>query len=164
MTPMTQDTQTRSIPMEAWCAMAREGAAPPVTICLEGESMRPLIRRGRDPVTIVPLQRTLKKGDVVLFNLGERYIVHRVWRLKPGWVRTFGDNCWNPEPWFPEEQVLGQVVRFIRNGRTIRLDTPFARAWGRIWLAVHPIRKPYRRARSLAARAVKRLLKAVIED
>ena len=126
--------------------------------------MRPLIRRGRDPVTIVPLQRTLKKGDVVLFNLGERYIVHRVWRLKPGWVRTFGDNCWNPEPWFPEEQVLGQVVRFIRNGRTIRLDTPFARAWGRMWLSVHPIRKPYRRARSLAARAVKRLLKAVIED
>lgn len=161
---MTQETQTRSIPMEAWCAMAREGAAPPVTICLEGESMRPLIRRGRDPVTIVPLQRTLRKGDVVLFNLGERYIVHRVWKLKPGWVRTFGDNCWNPEPWFPEEQVLGQVVRFIRDGRTIRLDTPFARGWGRVWLAVHPIRKLYRRIRSLAAKVVKRLLKAVIKD
>ena len=157
-------TQTRSIPMEAWCSLAREGAAPPVTICLEGDSMRPLIRRGRDPVTIVPLTRKLIKGDVVLFNLGERYIVHRVWKLKPGWVRTFGDNCWNPEPWFPEGQVLGLVIQYRRNGRTHRLDTPAARLWGRAWMALYPIRKLYRGARSLAARFVRRLLKVVIKD
>lgn len=156
-------TQTRSIPMEAWCAMAREGAAPSVTICLEGESMRPLIRKGKDPVTIVPLSRELRKGDVVLFTLGKgRYVVHRVWKLKPGWVQTFGDNCWNPEPWFPQEQVLGQVVKFSRNGKTCRLDTPAARAWGRCWLALWPLRRLYRRARSLAARIVKRIRKGVI--
>ena len=153
---MTQETITRSIAMETWCKLACEGAAPPVTICLEGESMRPLIRRGRDPVTIVPLQRELKKGDVVLFALGERYIVHRVWKLKPGWVRTFGDNCWNPEPWFPEAQVLGQVVRCVRNGRTHRLDTPFARGWGRMWLAVYPIRRVYMKLRALAGRCYRK--------
>lgn len=154
---MTQETMTRSISMETWCRLAREGAAPPVTICLEGDSMRPLIRRGRDPVTIIPLSRRLKKGDVVLFTLGERYIVHRVWKLKPGWVRTFGDNCWNPEPWFPEQQVLGQVVRYVRNGRTVRLDTPFARGWGRMWLAVHPIRRVYMKLRALAGRCYRKL-------
>ena len=58
--------QIRTIPMEQWCALARENVAPPVTICLEGESMRPLIRKGRDPVTIVPVRGELKKGDVVL--------------------------------------------------------------------------------------------------
>ena len=152
---------TRSIPMETWCKLAREGAAPPVTICLEGDSMRPLIRRGRDPVTIIPINRPLQKGDVVLFRLGERYIVHRVWQMKNGMVRTFGDNCWNPEPWFPEEQVLGMVVRFVRAGRTFRLDTPAARAWGRVWMAIHPVRLMYLRCRSLAARIVKKLLKAV---
>lgn len=154
---MTQETQTRSIPMEAWCALAREGAAPPVTICLEGDSMRPLIRRGRDPVTIVPLQRVLKKGDVVLFKLGERYIVHRVWRMKERFVQTFGDNCWNPEPWFPQEQVLGQVVRLVRNGRTVRLDTRLARGWGRMWLGIHPIRKCYKRLRALAGRCYRKV-------
>ena len=158
MTPMTQATQTRSIPMEAWCALAREGAAPPVTICLEGDSMRPLIRRGRDPVTIVPLSRELKKGDVVLFTLRDgRYVVHRVWKLKPGWVRTFGDNCWNPEPWFPENQVLGQVVRFSRAGRTFRLDTPSARAWGRVWMFIHPMRLCYKRLRAFAGRCYRKL-------
>ena len=154
---MTQETKTRSIPMEQWCALAREGAAPPVTICLEGDSMRPLIRRGKDPVTIVPLRCGLMKGDVVLFRLGERYVVHRVWQLKEGLVRTFGDNCWNPEPWFPEEQVLGQVVRYARGGRTHRLDTPAARAWGRLWMAIHPIRLCYKRLRSLAGRCYRKV-------
>ena len=158
---MTQETITRSIPMETWCNLAREGAAPPVTICLEGDSMRPLIRRGRDPVTIIPVNRPLKRGDVVLFQLGSRYIVHRVWKLAAGRVRTFGDNCWNPDPWIPEKQVLGLVVKYSRNGKVHRLDTRQSRAWGRCWMALHPLRLMYLRCRSLAARIVKRILKAV---
>ena len=154
---MAQETMTRSIPMEAWCKLAREGAAPPVTICLEGDSMRPLIRRGRDPVTIIPINRPLQKGDVVLFRLGERYIVHRVWQMKDGMVRTFGDNCWNPEPWFPEEQVLGLVVRFVRAGRTFRLDTPAARAWGQVWMAIHPVRLCYKRLRAFDGRCYRKI-------
>ena len=119
--------------------------------------MRPLIRRGKDPVTIIPLQQPPKKGDVVLFRLGERYIVHRVWQLKDGMVRTFGDNCWNPEPWFPENQVLGQVVRFVRAGCTFRLDTPAARAWGRVWMFIHPMRLCYKRLRAFAGRCYRKL-------
>lgn len=149
--------QTRSISIEAWRELCREGAAPPVTICLDGDSMRPLIRRGCDPVTIVPLRRPLRRGDVVLFTLGDgRYIVHRVRGLKEGRVQTLGDNCWNPDAWFPEEQVLGQAVRFVRSGRPHRLDTPLARAWGRCWMALHPVRRLYRRVRSMAARLLGR--------
>lgn len=150
--------QIRTIPMEQWCALARENVAPPVTICLEGESMRPLIRKGRDPVTIVPVRGEMKKGDVVLFTLGDgRYVVHRVWRLREGLVRTLGDNCVNPEPWFPRTQVLGQVVRFSRNGHAFRLDTPAARAFGRVWMVLFPIRRGYKRARALAGRMYRRV-------
>ena len=150
--------QIRTIPMEQWCALARENVAPPVTICLEGESMRPLIRKGRDPVTIVPVRGEMKKGDVVLFTLGDgRYVVHRVWRLREGLVRTLGDNCVNPEPWFPRAQVLGQVVRFSRNGHAFRLDTPAARAFGRVWMVLVPMRRGYKRARALAGRMYRRV-------
>ena len=155
---------TRQIPIRQWLSLAREGAAPPITITLEGDSMRPLIRRGKDPVTIIPLQRPLKKGDVVLFHLGEKYIVHRVWKLKPGLVQTFGDHCWNPEPWFPQEQVLGQVVRYQRSGRMHHLDTPAARAWGLIWMALHPARRMYFRFRHLAGKILKKLLKGEIRS
>lgn len=150
--------QIRTIPMEQWCALARENVAPPVTICLEGESMRPLIRKGRDPVTIVPVRGEMKKGDVVLFTLGDgRYVVHRVWRLREGLVRTLGDNCVNPEPWFPRTQVLGQVVRFSRNGHVFRLDTPAARAFGRVWMALFPMRRGYKRTRALAGRIYRKV-------
>lgn len=158
---MTQETLIRSIPMEMWCELAKERSAPPVTISLEGDSMRPLIRRGKDPVTIIALDRPLAKGDVVLFRLGERYIVHRVWKLEDGRVRTFGDNCWNPDPWIPMTQVLGLVVKYSRNGKVHRLDTQQARTWGRCWMALHPLRIMYLRCRNLAARIVKRILKVV---
>ena len=157
---MTQETMTRSISMETWCRLACGGAAPPVTICLEGDSMRPLIRRGKDPVTIVPHSRPLMRGDVVLFRLGTRYVVHRVRRLRAGQVQTLGDNCWNPEPWFPVEQVLGQAVRVVRSGRTLLLDTPAARAWGRAWMALHPLRRCCKRLRALAGRCYRRLFPA----
>ena len=158
---MTQPVQMRSIPMETWCELARDGAAPAVTICLEGDSMRPLIRRGKDPVTIIPLVREPRKGDVVLFRLGERYVVHRVWKIKDNLVRTLGDNCLNPEPWFPRKWVLGLVVRYTRDGKVHALDTPAARAWGRMWMWVYPLRKMYMRCRSLAARLVRAIRQVV---
>ena len=154
---MTQTTQTRTISLAQWYAMACEGAAPSVTIVLDGDSMRPFIRRGKDPVTIVPLKRELMIGDVVLFELAGRYVVHRVWKLQGSRVRTLGDNCWNPEPWFPQEQVLGLAVRYQRDGRVIPLDSPFARWQGRVWMTLHSIRKCYLRLRSVAARCYRKV-------
>lgn len=148
-----QMNPVRSISIDDWCALAAEGSAPPVTIPLEGSSMMPLIRRNVDPVTVVPLQRRLKKGDVVLFTPGAGcYVVHRVWKLREHQVQTLGDNCWNPDPWLPCEAVLGQAVTFTRNGRRHRLDTCGARLWGRFWMGLFPVRKCWRRLRSTAGR------------
>lgn len=139
---MTHSKQTRTIGITDWCALAKEGSAPPVTICLEGSSMMPLIRRGKDPVTIVPLQRPLKIGDVVLFTTGaDRYVVHRVWKISEEKLRTLGDNCVNPDPWITQDCVLGQAVLYSRNNVKHRLDTTAARLWGRAWMAVFPLRK-----------------------
>lgn len=155
-----QTTITRSIGIEEWCQLSKEGIAPPVTIPLEGSSMRPLIRRGIDPVTIVPLQRPLKKGDVILFTTTHgRFVVHRVWKLKDGYVCPLGDNCWNPDGWFPEENVLGQGVCYIRNGRRYRLDTRSARIWGRIWMCLFPVRKVYYLTRALAGKCYRKFFK-----
>lgn len=150
--------ETVRISIQEWHALAGAGYDLPVTITLDGDSMRPLIRRGMDPVTIIPLKRPLMRGDVVLFRLGEKYIVHRVWQLKNGFVRTLGDHCVNPEPWFPEQQALGLAVRYVRDGRSHRLDTPAARAWGRGWMAMQPLRRMYWVARGCAARLVRRVV------
>ena len=49
-------TQVRSLSIHEWRRLGLEGAMLSVTICLEGDSMRPLICRGLDPVTILPLK------------------------------------------------------------------------------------------------------------
>ena len=152
--------QVRSLPIETWHALGLEGSMLPVRITLEGDSMRPLIRRGKDPVTILPLNRPLKKGDVVLFKGGpERYVVHRVQKIKENRVRTLGDNCYFPDPWMPLENIWGLVIKAERNGKTFPLDTKTARFFGRVWMALHPVRMLYRRLRSLAYKIAKRILK-----
>ena len=157
---MTQIEHSRSIAIEEWCAMAAKGMAPPVTIPLEGSSMQPLIRRSLDPVTVVPLQRPVKKGDVVLFTPAPgRYVVHRVWKLEEHRLQTLGDNCAYPDGWMPYECVLGMAVSVCRRGKKYRLDTPGARLWGRFWMLLYPIRKRYRKMRSYAGRCCRKFFK-----
>lgn len=159
MTQEQQDRTTiRSISIPQWCALVREGAAPSVTIHLDGDSMRPLVRRNRDYVTIQPLNRPLKLGDVVLFqNQAGQYVVHRVWKLRYSQVQTLGDNCWNPDPWISTGQVLGLAAVLKRGQRVFRLDRPLARGVGRVWLTLRPLRNLWRRGKHLVWRSCKRL-------
>ena len=153
-------SRVKSLPIEQWHALGLEGSMLPVTICLEGDSMRPLIRRGKDKVTIIPLNRPLMKGDIVLFRGGpERYVVHRVWKMRENMVRTLGDNCLNPDPWMPLDDVWGLVVKMERDGHIFRLDSPVARFFGKLWMALYPLRRIYRRLRSLAGRCYRKIFR-----
>lgn len=148
----------RSLPIDQWHEMGQAGDMIPVTIPLAGDSMRPLIRRNRDKVTIIPLNRELQIGDIVLFQGGpERYVVHRVYRIREGFVQTLGDNCLNPDPWMKKEQVWGLVIRMERGGKTYPLDSEASRRWGRAWMAIHPIRMIYRRGRALAGKVYRKV-------
>lgn len=157
---MTNCEQIRTIGIAEWCNLAKNGSAPPVTVRLEGSSMMPLIRRGKDPVTVVPLQRPLKIGDVVLLTTGaERYVVHRVWKINGENIQTLGDNCINPDPWITQEHVLGQVIYYSRNNKKHRLDTTASRLWGRAWMVVFPIRKCCIKLKGLIYRCYKKLFR-----
>ena len=150
--------ELRRMSIAQWHALARDGPVPPMRIFLEGDSMRPLIRRGRDRVTIVPLTRPLKRGDVVLFEAPPgRYVVHRVYRLRDGFVQTLGDHCWYPDPWIPERHVLGQAVQAERGRMKIPLDSTVARVFGSVCMALLPGRRAYFKARALAGKALRKL-------
>ena len=155
---MTETAEERCISIAQWRALAQRGVVLPMRIPLDGDSMRPLIRRGRDRVTIVPLSRPLRRGDVVLFEYpAGRYVVHRVYRMRDESVRTLGDHCWNPDPWMPRACVLGLAIQFERDGRTIRLDNRPARRMGRIWMAGLPLRRCWWKGRALAGRVLRKL-------
>lgn len=151
-------TETRLLTIPQWRELAQNGTVLPMRIPLDGDSMRPLIRRGRDRVTFVPLDRPLKRGDVALFEAPPgRYVAHRVYRLEENRVQTLGDHCWNPDPWMPVSAVLGLAIQVERGKRTIPLDCPFMRTLGRIWMALLPLRRGYWKARALAGRILRKV-------
>ena len=148
----------RSLGITQWHELGLQGDRIPVTITLEGDSMRPLIRRGRDHVTIVPIDRAVRKGDVVLFCGGPgRFVVHRVCKINGDRVQTLGDNCMAPDAWMPMEAVWGIVVKMERDGRRYRMDSRAARAFGLIWMRLYPARRAYLRCRRLAARVYRKV-------
>lgn len=137
-------TQKRTLSVEGWHTLSREGTDIPIQICLAGESMRPLIRKGKDPVTILPLRRPPKRGDVVLFaDSRGRYVVHRVWKVGQGIVITLGDHCDAPDAPLTQEQIWGLVTEVRRKGRRIPLDNAVGRLLGRLWMDLLPLRRRY---------------------
>ena len=160
MKPHSNETlvERRSLSIEQWRQLGLQGDMLPVTITLDGESMRPLIRRGRDRVTILPAARKLRIGDVVLFRRSPGvYVVHRVWKIREGMVRTLGDNCVNPDAWMSVSDVWGLVVKLERGGRSFRLDGKPARAFGRCWMATYSLRRSYRLLRSSCGKVIRLL-------
>lgn len=63
-------------------AMIAEGHE--VQIGIRGNSMRPLLRDGRDTVVLAPCTDTssLRRGDIVLFRHGGRHVLHRIVQIE----------------------------------------------------------------------------------
>jgi hypothetical protein len=155
---MSIDTTEKCVSIPQWYELSKQGIVLPISITLDGDSMRPLVRRKLDKVTIVPLSRSLIRGDVVLFeHPAGRYVVHRIYRLKGDTVQTLGDNCMNPDSVMPLSCVLGQITCAERNNHTIPLDTSVSRAFGRVWMACLPMRRLWRKSKALAVRILRKM-------
>lgn len=129
---MKSERQVRSLGIEEWYQLTQTGAELPVTIPIDGVSMRPLIRRNIDRVTIRPCRRPLQRGDIVMFfdRRRDRYVLHRVWRLEEGRVLTWGDNCLGPDGWTDMSNIRGVAAAMERNGKRLTLDSDRARRLG----------------------------------
>ncbi len=154
-----QNTEIISISIREWAALAQSGSASNVTIQLHGNSMRPLVRKERDFVTIAPLTRKLKRGDVVLFQASDgRYTVHRIIRLLPGHILTQGDHCRCPDLPTPLEDVFGLVVQVKRGRLRLPINHAFSRFCGLFWIWILPVRKFFCWAWDLILEIKKRFL------
>lgn len=147
-----------SFSVKEWHELALDGADIPVTLKLDGESMRPLIRKHKDSLTVVPVYRPLKKGDIVLFTRFDgAYVIHRVWKIKGETVITLGDACVDFDAPMPVSSVWGIAVREERNGKIFGLDSALSRAFGRLWMLTRPVRSFWRKILRIGVRIVRRL-------
>ena len=89
-----------------------------VNVLTSGVSMRPMLRQHKDIVVIVPVNRKLKKGDVVLYpNRKGDSVLHRIMRFsKDGSYIIRGDNNYFTEYGITDADIVGILKEFYRDG------------------------------------------------
>jgi len=104
--------------------------------------MAPLLRDG-DEVAVRPAAPAeVWRGHVVLFRQHGRLTLHRcVGRGPAGELRAAADAAVAGVETVPPDRLLGVAVRRRRQGRTRRLDSPAARAWGMARFWARPLRR-----------------------
>ena len=118
-----------------------------VTFTVSGWSMQPMVYNLRDTVTLVKPQLPLKKYDLPLFRLDNgKFILHRVVKVyKNGNYKCQGDNRCEPEDNIRDDQIIGVVKSFNRNGKQIDVDKSFGYwLYTRTWKFLHPFKKYYK--------------------
>ena len=107
----------------------------------KGTSMMPFLRQQRDIIEIRPKgDNRCKKYDVVLYRRGENYILHRILHvLKDGYILA-GDNNTFLEYDIKDEQIIGIMVRLIRDGKEILMTDKKYRFYVHVWCDFYPVR------------------------
>lgn len=104
-----------------------------------GISMEPLFRTHRDVVIIERPKGDLKKYDVALYRVKDRYIMHRVIKVKADEYLIRGDNTFYTEH-VPKDKILGVLVEFNRKGKHHSVKERSFVAYSRFWNLIYPIR------------------------
>lgn len=144
---------TVHLSVDEWHRLALEGAEIPVNLTLSGESMRPILRKNRDTVTVIPVYRRLKRGDIVLFRRNDGMnVIHRIAKIKGETVVTLGDNCVYRDDPVNISQVWGIAVLAVRDGKKIRLDSTVSRLFGILPLVARPLRSLWRKIRRIGSK------------
>ncbi len=113
----------------------REGGG---RIPIRGTSMEPLLQAG-DEIEVRRVEAgEIRFGDVVVFVRKDAWVAHRVIgrRRRRGQVHFLekGDRAF-PPTLLPASAIEGKVIRVVRDGRTIELQTPRGRWVGRLTAA-----------------------------
>lgn len=95
----------------------------PLSLMVQGNSMAPFLRDGRDVVTF-DKPENLKVGDIVVFERAGYYIMHRIIKIDGSYISTLGDNLSVPETHIPIDNVYGKVISAVRKGKTITPESP----------------------------------------
>lgn len=124
-----------------------------------GTSMLPLLRQGKDLFTVEkkdPATRC-RRGDVVLYRRPpDKYVLHRIVEVRPDGYVIRGDNCVAKEYGIRDEDILGVMTGYVRDGREHSVNEPGYRAYSAAWTALAPVRILLKRAAGRLARAGRR--------
>ena len=111
-----------------------------------GVSMEPLFRTRRDMVIFEAANGELKKYDVVLYRVGDSYVMHRIIGIRAGDYVIRGDNTYTKE-YVNKDSVIAVLVAFNRAGKRHEVSELGYKLYSRVWHYLYPLRSIVRRVR-----------------
>lgn len=126
-----------------------------------GVSMLPLLRQGKDLFTVVKkTPERCRAGDVVLYRRPpDRYVLHRIVAVRERDYVLLGDNCVSREYGIRDEDILGVMTDFVRNGKKHSVSDPMYRAYSFCMLHGAPLRIAVKRLLLKGKSQLRRLLR-----
>ena len=127
--------EERSFRMNDIMPLMRESlcAGQSVHFSPRGISMLPMLRQGKDAVTLSPVTAPLKKYDIPLYQRDDgAYVLHRITKVEDTYT-CIGDNQFEYEPGIRPDQVIAVVTAFSRAGKQISVNALSYRIYTRLW-------------------------------
>lgn len=122
-----------------------------------GDSMKPLIRQGKDLIVIEKVSGRLKKYDVPLYKRDSgKYVLHRILKVRENGYVICGDNRWQKEHDITDRHIIGVLTAVVRNGKTIPTDSFKYRLYVHLWCDFFPVRAFIIRAHNFLKRRFKK--------
>ncbi len=89
-----------------------------VAVVVNGISMLPMLRGGKDTAVIEQVNRELKVNDVPLYRVSgsDKFVLHRIIKITDSGYIIRGDNVYHTER-VKKEDVIGVLKGFYRDGR-----------------------------------------------
>ena len=99
-----------------------------------GTSMLPLLRQGRDSVSLRRVDSPIRKGDILFYQRPDgSFVLHRVRAVTPEGLTMMGDNQTLPEWGVSPDWVIGRVTRIFRDDKEVICDGFGYRLYRRLW-------------------------------
>ena len=127
----------KKVANDIFFAWVEEGIAQGKTVRfrLKGNSMFPLLRNGKDEVTLEKCpNESLKPMDVVLFRYRGKHVLHRIIRREGERLLIQGDGSIVAKEECTVDDVVGKVVQICRSsGKVLSVDSWQWRIPSRLW-------------------------------
>ena len=114
----------------------------------KGTSMLPLLREGRDSISLIKPTNKLKNGDIAFYRRENgAYILHRVIKTDSTYTMC-GDNQLTLEQGITDEQIIGIVYKIFRDDKPLSDKNLLYRCYLLLWRSFY-IRRIYFRLRRI---------------
>ena len=140
--------------LDALIPLIRERLAAGQSVCISprGLSMQPMLRQGRDTVTLSAPPARLKWYDLPLYQRADgHYVLHRIIRVGDTYT-CIGDNLFALEHGITQDQIIAVVTSFTRDGKNYNVSDRSYRLYCSAWHAIRPIRNLWRKGANFLRR------------